>query len=130
METNRKKRILLVEDDEMVRRYYERLLREEGYELEIAVSGEEAYKKMSIGGYSLVLLDLLLPDKGGLKILQELKDAGLPKIANDCVILLTNLIDDNLVARALEYNVAGYMVKSEYSPESFMAEIKKHLESR
>jgi DNA-binding response OmpR family regulator len=130
MESGHAKRILLVEDDDMVRRYYERLLQTEGYEIELAVTGEEAYQKMSVGGYNLVLLDLLLPDKGGLKILQELKDADLPKIANDCVILLTNLADDNLVARSLEYNVAGYMVKSEYSPEAFMAEIKKHLETR
>lgn len=65
-------RILVVEDEPDLRNLYIELLVSEGYQVDQAVDGQEAFDAMRKGGYDLVLLDLMLPKVDGISILQKL----------------------------------------------------------
>lgn len=69
-------RILLVEDELSAARMLAKGLREQGYAVDIAADGEEALYRTSINDYDLVILDLMLPRKGGLAVCRELRAGG------------------------------------------------------
>ena len=59
------KKILVAEDDQFLRELYSDVLKGEGYNIEVAMDGEEAFQKMSKGGWDLVLLDIIMPNMSG-----------------------------------------------------------------
>jgi CheY-like chemotaxis protein len=119
-------RILLVEDDDRLLQLYNQLLSAEGYTVEMCNDGVDALAKLQEGGYDLVLLDIMLPGKDGLEILDELHQ-NKPKTPNKAIILLTNLAKNETIAKALKNGVNGYIIKSRYSPEDFLTEVKHIL---
>lgn len=68
-----KPRLLLVEDEKKLARSLERQLSREGYEVELAYDGAEAGQKARSQQFHLIILDLNLPKKSGLELLQELR---------------------------------------------------------
>lgn len=69
------KKILVVDDDDAIRRMVERVLRREHYEVESARDGFEAIEKLSGNDYGTVLLDLMMPRVDGLGVLRFLETA-------------------------------------------------------
>ncbi len=65
--------VLVVDDEPAMRRTLSLNLRARGYEVEVAGTGEEALARLRAGGADLVLLDLGLPDLGGLEVLSRLR---------------------------------------------------------
>lgn len=57
------KKILIVEDDQFLREFYQELLQSEGFISDVAEDGEVAFKKITSGGYDLIMLDIMLPKK-------------------------------------------------------------------
>ena len=80
-------RILLVEDNEMNRDMLTRRLERKGFEVLIAVDGNEASRAFAEAGFDLVLMDINLPIKDGFELTRELK--GNPRTAGIPVIALT-----------------------------------------
>lgn len=119
-------KILVIEDDQFLRELYDELLKEEGYEVDIAEDGEEGLNKFLEGGYSLVLLDIMLPKIDGLEILRKAKDKK-PKKENGPVVLLTNLGQDSIIKEGFSLGAAGYLVKSAMNPDQVLNEIKVFL---
>ncbi|MGE4497931.1 MAG: response regulator [Deferribacterales bacterium] len=70
------KKILLVDDDKGIIQYYSELLENSGYEVQVAMDGEQALAALSAGLPDLVLLDVNMPGKSGLDILKEVKEAN------------------------------------------------------
>src|SRR5688572_24207980 len=93
---NSEKRILIVEDDQFLREFYQELLQSEGFQVDIAPDGEVGLQKAQVGGYQLVLLDIMLPKRDGLQILRELKAAP-PQTPNGQIVVLTNLGQDAII---------------------------------
>jgi len=120
-----KKTILIVEDEEYLRDLYVQLLESEGLLVDQAEDGDVAYKKMSENVYDLVMLDIILPKMDGLQVLDRLHQIGQKK--NQNIVLLTNLGHDVVVAKALEYGVRGYMIKSDYTPDKLILEIRQYI---
>lgn len=119
-------RILLVEDDKSAREFYELLLKDEGYQVETAVDGEEGFLKASEGGYDLILLDVILPKKDGLSVLQELKQTP-PKVPNKKIVMLTVLNQDEFIKSALKTGADGYLMKPALKPDEILAEVRAFL---
>ena len=117
---------LVIEDEQFLRELYDELLKEEGYEVDIAKDGEEGLNKFLEGGYSLVLLDIMLPKIDGLEILRKAKDKK-PKKENGPVVLLTNLGQDSIIKEGFSLGAAGYLVKSAMNPDQVLNEIKVFL---
>lgn len=123
---NAKIKILIVEDDQFLREFYEDLLRSEGYTIASAADGEDGFKKMHQGGYSLVMLDIMLPKKDGLQILRDLKTQP-PMTANGPVVVLTNLGNDTIINQAFTLGATGYLIKSAMNPDEVLTEIHGFL---
>lgn len=69
-------RLLLVEDDKVLSKLVKRLLTKSGYDVDIAVDGEQAETNVMTKHYELMILDLNLPKKSGLQVLENLRKNG------------------------------------------------------
>jgi DNA-binding response OmpR family regulator len=83
--------VLVVEDDPSVRGLLHTLLSAEGYDVATASDGLAGLVKASSRRPSLILLDLMMPDLGGIRVLEELR--GDPALADVPVIVVTGKID-------------------------------------
>lgn len=120
------KKILVVEDDNFIRDVYQDLIKEAGYDVTVAVDGEDGLTKAREGGYDLILLDVMMPKMNGLKVLEELK-ANPPKTANGSIVLLTNLAQDPIINDALKNGAKAYLIKSDLNPDQLLEKIKVYL---
>ena|SRR5258708_6673265 len=125
---NKTKRILIVEDDQFLREFYQELLQAEGFVVDVAPEGETASLKIHEGGFDLVLLDIMLPKKDGLQILKDNK-TNPPKKANGPIVMLTNLGQDAIINNCFELGASGYMIKSALNPDQVLTEINNYLRS-
>lgn len=121
-----KKKILIVEDDQFLREFYEELLTAQGFAVDSAADGEIAETKITAGGYDLVLLDIMLPKKDGLQILRDIK-VNPPKVKNGPIVVLTNLGQDAIIKSCFDMGAAGYMIKSALDPNQVLNEISNYL---
>ncbi|MBI5892168.1 MAG: response regulator [Deltaproteobacteria bacterium] len=69
-----KEKILVVDDEEGIRLLYKEELEEEGLDVHIAASGEEALKKLEKDKYSLIVLDIKMPGIDGIEVLRRIKE--------------------------------------------------------
>ena len=83
--------VLVVEDDPSVRGLLQTLLSAEGYEVVTASDGLAGLVKATATHPSLVLLDLMMPDLGGVRVLEEMRDD--PELQDIPVIVVTGKID-------------------------------------
>ena len=119
-------KILLVEDDTFLREIYSDIFFKANISIETAVDGEDAFRKISQGGWDLVLLDVILPKMTGIEIMRKLRDAKEPKKAKK-IIFLTNLGDTKDINTLKELG-DGHLIKSEMTPEEFIARVKGFLQ--
>jgi DNA-binding response OmpR family regulator len=83
--------VLVVEDDPSVRGLLQTLLSAEGYDVATASDGLAGLVKATAQHPSLVLLDLMMPDLGGVRVLEEMRED--PDLADIPVIVVTGKID-------------------------------------
>jgi two-component system, OmpR family, response regulator ResD len=124
---NAGKKILIVEDDQFLREFYQELLQGEGFTVDVAGDGEVALQKAQMGGYNLVLLDIMLPKKDGLQILRDLKVSP-PKQANGPIVVLTNLGQDVIIKQCFAMGASGYLIKSAMNPDQVLTEVNSYLQ--
>src|SRR5260370_35981356 len=74
------RRILVVDDDPMVASTIQRVLRPEGYDVDVALGGAAALDQVSERRPGLVLLDLMMPGIDGLEVCRRLRASGSPPI--------------------------------------------------
>ena len=118
-------KILIVEDDPYVRKFYERLFSHEQYEVEIAGDGEEGLQKAKSFQPNLILLDIIMPKMDGLQVLQKLKTD--PETKEMDVVMLTNLSDSETVKVATRAGASGFIIKSQADPERLEALVEQYL---
>lgn len=100
-------RVLLVDDERLVRQIYSDYLVAEGYEVETAESAQSALKLLEPGRYEVVVCDLVLPDGDGLAVLDRAK-----RVDPDCdVVMITGLERVEPAVRALRAGASDYLVK-------------------
>ena len=100
-------RILIVEDDSFFRGVFGDLLREDGYQVDLAASGEEALEMIQCGGYQLVVTDLVMREVSGLDLLFAVKRLD-PAVD---VIMVTANSNVETAIFALKNGAADYLVK-------------------
>ena len=118
-------RILLAEDDRILRKAGEIALRKSGYLVIVAVDGEDALAKARAEKPDLILLDVMMPKFDGFEVLSQLKaDAATRDIP---VIMLSNLGDDAAVQRAVGHGARAFLVKSSLRPDQLAAKVAETL---
>ena len=118
-------RVLLVEDDDAIAEMYGMQLRLDGYVVEVARNADDAVCRVEQAVPDLLLLDLLLPGRGGLEVLAEVKERwdGVP------VVILSNYGDPELLARGRQMGARDYVVKSRTTPHEVSRSIPRWLET-
>jgi len=119
------KKILIVEDDNILSKAINTALTEEGYKTLIAIDGEEALIKVKEFEPDLILLDLILPKKSGEEVLAEIKKDE--KTKNILVLVATVKSENESISRCVELGARGYFIKSDYTLEEIVNQIKKAL---
>ena len=123
---NAQKKILVVEDDQFLREFYQELLQAEGFFVDVAADGEIALAKIQNNEYNLVLLDIMPPKKDGVQVLRDLKARG-PKSPNMTIVVLTNLGQDLVIKECFNLGADGYLIKSALNPDQVLTEVKSYL---
>ncbi|MCL4366176.1 response regulator [Patescibacteria group bacterium] len=124
---NSQNKILLIEDDQFLREFYQELLVKEGYVVDAASDGEQALIKLQSNEYNLALLDIMLPKKDGVQILKDLKVTP-AKSSNITIVVLSNLGQDALIKECLDLGAEGYLIKSALDPDQVLSEVKSYLQ--
>jgi two-component system, NarL family, invasion response regulator UvrY len=103
-------RVLLVDDHAVVRRGVEQIIRDEYADVEIghAAAAAEAIEQAARGTWSLIVLDLSMPGRGGLDLLKELK-ARWPTTP---VLVLSMHEERDAAVRTLRAGASGYLTKA------------------
>lgn len=100
-------RVLVVDDDPVVRRAYERLLSRQGWVVDTTCDGLEAKDRMSTTEFDVVVTDLCMPGYGGIELVRRLRERG----SEIPVIVITGKPNVDSSIRAIEYGVFRYLVK-------------------
>lgn len=108
-------KILIIEDDPLISRMYQKIFTFSGYEIEMAGDGEEGLNKAKDAKPTLILLDIMMPKMNGLQVLEKLKAD--PATAKIPVVVLTNLAGTQDAEAALSKGAVKYIIKSEYEPK-------------
>lgn len=119
-------KILLIEDDSLMIRMYQRKFKADGYELETALNGVEGFNKAKTFSPNLILLDIMMPKMNGLEVLKKLKHDA--KTSHIPVVILTNLgASEDDIDRGLELGAVAYLVKSANRPDQVVSKVKEIL---
>lgn len=100
-------RILVVDDNEGIRNSLATILKEEGYTVDVAMSGSEAIKKSRATVYNVALIDIRLPDMEGTEILTKMRDT-VPKVRK---IMLTGYPSMQNAIEAVNRKADAYILK-------------------
>ena len=100
-------RILVVDDDETIRRTMKAILEDEGYLVDLAGTGKEAVQKTQENTYNVALLDIRLPDMEGVELLKLMKDS-VPRTRK---IMVTGYPSMQNAIGALNKNADAYLLK-------------------
>jgi DNA-binding response OmpR family regulator len=115
-------RVLLVEDEPGIVDFVKRGLEAEGFEVESALDGEEGERLALRGGFDAIVLDLMLPGRGGLEILASVRQAT----PNVPVIVLTARGDIEDRVQGLDAGAVDYLVKP-FSLAELVARVRAQL---
>ena len=118
-----KKRILVIDDDESIRKLMAHMLAREGYQVDTAASGNEAIQKTKSNFYNLAIIDIRLPDMEGTALLTLMQDT-VPKMVK---IILTGYPALNSAIDAVNKGADGYTTKPIIDNAEFLRKIKEHL---
>lgn len=100
-------RILLIEDEELSRESLTRLLKNAGYAVDGAESGEKAMQLLAVDSYDIIVSDLFLPDSNGIEILKKVKGT-FPETE---VILITGHASAETAVKAMKEGASDYITK-------------------
>jgi PAS domain S-box-containing protein len=99
--------ILIVEDDEGLRRLIEKSLQREGFETDSAEKGAEAIERISSGSHALVLLDYQLPDMTGKQVVEKLADTQ----QQVPFVVMTGQGNERIAVDMMKLGACEYLVK-------------------
>ncbi|MEK7480534.1 MAG: response regulator [Patescibacteria group bacterium] len=117
--------LLLVEDDKFISRAYKDGLEREGFDVDTAFDGVEAMEKIRASSPNLVLLDLILPEKDGFAVLEEVRmDESLKHVP---IIILSNLGQESDIEKGRSLGALDYLIKADVSMKDVIEKVKFHL---
>jgi DNA-binding NtrC family response regulator len=120
-----KRRVLVIDDDEGIRKVVAEALKSEGYLVDTASNGKEAVEKSQTNFYNLSLVDIRLPDMEGTKLLTAMRETtpAMVKIILTGYPALQNAID------AVNKGADAYLVKP-INMDELLRTVKQHLKKQ
>lgn len=121
---NRKK-ILIVDDDDLMREMYIERLMLEDYDISSAVDGQDAYPRLAEINPDMILLDLKMPRMNGFEFLEKIKSEE--RFKRIPVIVFTAMIQEGDRTRSMTLGAEDYILKSVSMPTEVVAKVKSTL---
>jgi len=119
-------KILLIEDDALFVKMYQKKLDHEGLTLIAAYDGEQGVEMTKSEKPDLIVLDLMLPKMAGSEVLKEIRDD--PATSSIPVIILTNLsTSSEEVNRCIEMGAKETFLKTDVTPGQIIEVIRKYI---
>lgn len=128
-ETEKPKKILMVEDDVAMREIVIHKLMSHGFDVKEAPDGRQGIDMVLKERPDLMLLDLMLPEVDGFKVLETVRKSPDPKIAATPIIILSNLWSNKDILRTKALKVQAYMVKAYFTTEEILNKINEILKT-
>ena len=116
-------KVLIIEDDPLMSRMYQKIFTFEKLQVEMAADGEEGLTKAGTSNPTIILCDVMMPKMNGLEVLEKLK-ANLATKAIP-VIMLTNLAGQQDAEAAMAKGAVKYIIKSEHEPKEIADMVKE-----
>jgi len=102
------------------------LLEGEGYEVDVAHSGDQALAKVKESSFHLVLADIKMPGIDGLEMLRHMREAD----ENTVVIVMTGYSSLETAIKAIKYDASDYLTKPFDDPDAVLAAVERGLDSQ
>ena len=123
------KKILVIDDEELVAESLKKFLKREGYDVNIAKSGIEAMERIKKTDFNLIVSDIRMPDMNGIEIIKEIREylrqnekQSIPEI------FITGYASKENLKEAEELNVVDYIYKP-FNIKEFLVIINRNLKS-
>jgi DNA-binding NtrC family response regulator len=121
-----KARILVVDDEEGMCEFLQYLLEGEGYEVDVAHSGDQALAKVQESSFNLILADIKMPGIDGLEMLRHMREAD----EDTVVIVMTGYSSLETAIKAIKYDASDYLTKPFDDPDAVLAAVERGLDSQ
>jgi DNA-binding response OmpR family regulator len=122
------RKILMVEDDVAMREIVIHKLMTHGFDVKEAEDGRQGIELALSEKPDLILLDLMLPEVDGFKVLETVRGSSDPKVAATPIIILSNLWSNKDILRTKALKVQAYMVKAYFTTEEILSKINEILD--
>ena len=119
------KKILLIEDEEIIVEFLQKRLNKEGYEVSLARNGEKGLQMMRETKPNLVLLDIILPQKGGFEVMEQMEKESELKLIP--VIVISNSGQLSELDRAKRLGAKNWIIKTEFDPQEIINKIVRQI---
>ena len=120
-----KGRILIIDDEEIVRTSCHRILEPEGYSVKTADNGKDGFTLLKNHTFDLVITDLMMPDMDGIEVLRKIRETW----PDTEVIIMTGYGTVKTAVRAMKIGVFDYIEKP-FNPEDLLSLTAKALERK
>jgi CheY-like chemotaxis protein len=121
------KKILIIDDEEIIIKSLRKLLEKEGYEVYVAKKGQDGIDMVEEEEFDLLVVDIRMPGMNGVdtvegiyRVLEKKNKDKLP------VIFITGYVDEDIEKRAQKLNPSGYIYKP-FDIKEFVEKVKKIL---
>lgn len=120
-------KILIVEDEDMLRSVYSNVFKIEKFQVETAENGQVALQKITQNCPDIIILDILMPIMDGLTFLESAQASK--QISGIKILVLSNLSDPDTIAKAIRLGATRHLIKSSLSPGQLVANVRELLDS-
>jgi DNA-binding NtrC family response regulator len=119
-----KARVLVIDDDQIVLDSISQLLTDDDYEVDVTLRGGEGLERAIREDYDIVLVDIRMPDMGGIKVLRDIrrKRPALP------VVMITGYATAPSAEMAMNLGAAGFLEKP-FEPEELLETVASALQT-
>ena len=119
------KKILIIEDEELLYNILRKKLSEEGYNVSVAPNGEKGLELMKEVNPDLVLLDIIMPKMGGFEVMERMNDD--PQLKKIPVIIISNSGQPVELSKAKKLGVKDWLIKTEFDPQEVIDKVEKQI---
>lgn len=121
------KKILIIEDEEILLTLIEKKLTNNGYKVFTALNGKDGFELIKQENPDLVLLDIIMPILDGFGVMESMNktnDFNLKKIP---VIIISNSGQPIEIDRAIKMGIKDYLIKTNFNPTEVLEKVKQYI---
>ncbi len=119
------KKILIIEDEEILLNLLQKKLIQEGYAVTIAKDGVEGIEEIKKEIPDLILLDIIMPRMGGFEVMKELqKDSSFSKIP---IVIISNSGQPVELDLAQKLGARDWLIKTDFDPQEVLDKVTKQI---